>query len=196
MIGVGSPGQRQYPDIESEPEDNLADGPTVAFGDLGQFGTSHRLAVGGQQREALVNDFVGGAELPDSPIPASDSVAAVLDEARPNARLLTQGLKLFESDIADTNQACSTTSVDDFHRTPGRPIVGGQTDALGRAVQQIRINDLGVQMFERAGERLFHLGRDGSRGIVRQALILTAPESELGLQEQIIADYPTSGDCG
>jgi hypothetical protein len=38
VVGISGAGEGHDPDIESEPEDNLADGPAVAFGDLGQLG--------------------------------------------------------------------------------------------------------------------------------------------------------------
>ena len=75
VVGVGGPGQGHHADVEGEPEDDLADGPAVAFGDPGQFGAGQRLAVGGQQREALVDQPVGGAELAgrDGPSPGRRS---------------------------------------------------------------------------------------------------------------------------
>ena len=81
-------------------------------GDPGQLGTGQRLAVGGQQREALVDQPVGGAELPDVAVPAPGGVAAVLDEAGPDARLLAQALELFEGDVADAEQAGPAAVVD------------------------------------------------------------------------------------
>src|SRR5256885_12122271 len=47
---------------------------------------------------------------------------------------------------------------------------------------------------ERAGKRLLDLGRDGGLGVVRQAVILTAPEGELRLQEQVIPCHQTALD--
>ena len=49
VIGVGGSSQRQNADIKTEPEDNLADGSIVTFGDLGQFGASQHFAIGSQQ---------------------------------------------------------------------------------------------------------------------------------------------------
>jgi hypothetical protein len=41
VISTGGSGQRQHSDIQREPENNLADGPTIAFGDLNQFRTRY-----------------------------------------------------------------------------------------------------------------------------------------------------------
>ena len=90
VIGVGGPSQRQNADIKTEPEDNLADGSIVTFGDLGQFGSSQHFAIGSQQRKSLIDNFVGGAELTDAAIPTANCVATVLDEARSDSCLPTQ----------------------------------------------------------------------------------------------------------
>ena len=89
VIGVGGPRQRQNADIKTEPEDNLADGSIVTFGDLDQFGASQHFAIGSQQRKALVDNFMSGAELTDAAIPTSNCVATVLDEARSDSCLAT-----------------------------------------------------------------------------------------------------------
>ena len=107
------------------------DGPAVALGDPAQVGMGQRLAIGGQQREALVDQPVGGAELPDVAIPALDGVAPVLDEAGPDARLSAQELELFEGDVADAEQASPAAVVDGFHRPPGFPVGRGQTSPAG-----------------------------------------------------------------
>jgi hypothetical protein len=39
VVGVGRAGQGQHADVDGESENDLADGPAVAFGDPGQFGT-------------------------------------------------------------------------------------------------------------------------------------------------------------
>ena len=72
--GVAGPSQRHHADVDREPEHNLADRSTVAFGDPRQFGTGQHLAIGSEQREALVNQSVGGAEIPDATIPAADGM--------------------------------------------------------------------------------------------------------------------------
>ena len=53
-------------------------------------------------------------------------------------------------------------------------------------MEQVTINCCDAQVLERAGERLLDLDWDGSRGSVGQALVLSPPEGELGLQEQIV----------
>jgi hypothetical protein len=48
-------------------------------------------------------------------------------------------------------------------------------------VQQVGIDRFDAQVLKRAGERLLDLDRDGSLGVVGQAVILRPPEGELGL---------------
>lgn len=96
VIGVGGPSQRQNADIKTEPEDNLADGSIVTFSDLSQFGSSQHFAIGSQQRKALIDNFMSGAELADATIPTSDCIATVLDEARLDSCFVAQRLELFE----------------------------------------------------------------------------------------------------
>src|SRR4051794_27131359 len=90
MARVGSPGQGHHAHVEGEPEDNLGDGPAVVSCDAVELGTGQRLAVGGQEREALVDEPVRGAERADVAVPAPGGVASVLDEAGPDARAPAQ----------------------------------------------------------------------------------------------------------
>ena len=109
-------------------------------GDAGQLGTGQRLAVGGQQREALVDQPVRGAELADVAVPAPGGVAAVLDEAGPDARRLAQAVELFERDVADAEQAGPAAVVDappSPARPPSRP-GPGRTAGSGRAARRSR----------------------------------------------------------
>src|SRR5260370_3765971 len=181
VVGVGGAGQGRHADLKGEPENNLADGPAVAFGDPDQFGTGQRLAIGGEQREALVDQSVGGAELPDLKIPTPNGVASVLNDAGPDACLLPEALELFEGDVADPEQASPAAIADRFHRSPGLPVFRSQAYPLSGAVEQIGIDYLGAQMVERAGERLLDLGPDWRFRIVGQAVILRTPEGKLGL---------------
>ena len=85
VAGVGGAGQGYHAHVEGEPEDDLADGPAMTFGDAGQLGTGQHSAIGGQQREALIDQSVRGAELPNVTVPAPLGVAPVLDEAGPDS---------------------------------------------------------------------------------------------------------------
>ena len=49
-------------------------------------------------------------------------------------------------------------------------------------------------MLERTGERLLDLDGDGGVGVVGQAVILPAPEGELGLQEQVVPRHQAAPD--
>jgi hypothetical protein len=104
VAGVGGPGQGHHAHVEGEPEDDLGDGPVAVSCDAGQLGTGQRLAVGGQQREALVDQPVGGAERADVAVPSPGGVAPVLDEAGPDPRLPAEAVELFERDVADPSR--------------------------------------------------------------------------------------------
>jgi hypothetical protein len=54
-------------------------------------------------------------------------------------------------------------------------------------MQDVRINEVDAQMFQRAGERLFDLLADRRLWIVRQAVVLSRKKGKLGLQEDIVA---------
>src|ERR1051325_8415519 len=105
MVRVGGSGQRHHADIESEPEHDLADRSAVASGDPGHYGMGQHLAIGREQREALVDQPIDSAELPDAPVPAAHGIATVLNEAGPDARLLTKALELFQGNVANAEQA-------------------------------------------------------------------------------------------
>ena len=53
-------------------------------------------------------------------------------------------------------------------------------------MQQVGVDHVRAQVFEGAGERLLDLDRNRSVGIVGKAIVLAAPEGELGLQEQFL----------
>ena len=110
---------------------------------------------------------------PDETVPAPDSIASVLDELGFDASLLAKTLELFEADVANSKQANPTAVVDCFHRLPGVPVGLRQTGPPGRAVEQIGIDHPRAQMFERAGEGLLHLDRNGGAGIVGQTGVLS-----------------------
>src|SRR4029078_9602639 len=78
VVGVRGSGQDDHADLQGEAEDHLRDGPAVSLGDPGHFGTGHHSAIGGQEREALIDQAIGVAKLPDIAIPAADRVAPVL----------------------------------------------------------------------------------------------------------------------
>src|SRR5262245_34729282 len=71
VAGVGGPCKRHHAHLESEPEDDLGDVPAVASGDAGELRMSDRLAVCGQEREALVDEPARGAERADVAVPAA-----------------------------------------------------------------------------------------------------------------------------
>jgi len=63
--------------------------------------TSPRLTVGGQQREALDTQLVGGAEVPDGTVPAPGGIAIGFWTNRgPDSCPPAQALDCFEGDVA------------------------------------------------------------------------------------------------
>jgi hypothetical protein len=191
MRGVGGPGKGQYADIEGEPENDLADGPTVAFGHSNHFVVCRHVAVGRQQRETLIDRPVSGTELADAAIPTPGGVTSVLNEAGPNPRVGAKAPELFEGHVADAEKAHPAARVNRFHGAPGRPVVGTKPRPARRAVKYVGIDDVGPQMLERAPERLRNLIRYGGVGVIGQAMILPTAVCELGLKEQIIPRHQT-----
>ena len=143
VLGVGGPGKGHHADIDGEPENDLAGGPTVAFGHSNQLAVGRHLAIGREQRETLIDHSVGGAELADTAAPTLGGVTSVLNEAGPNPRLLVKTLELFESDVADAEQARPAARVNRFHGAPGRPVIRTQTRPARRAVKHIGVDDVG-----------------------------------------------------
>src|SRR5262245_20160305 len=88
VAGAGRPGQGQHPNVECESKDNLSNGSAMTPGHRCHFRSSDHFAIGRQQRETLIDDSVGRAEIADVAIPLGDGVAAILDEHWPYSRLL------------------------------------------------------------------------------------------------------------
>ena len=180
---VSGAGQGDHAHVEGEPKDDLADGPAVAISDADQLGMGQHFAIGGQEREALIEQSIRGAELPNVAVPALLGVAPVLDKAGPDSVPGGRGPNLLKGDIADAEETGPAALLDGLHRPPGLPVGRRQSDPLGWAMEQEGIDHLDAQVLERAGERLLDLDRDGCLGVVGQAVILPPPESELGLKE-------------
>ncbi len=73
VLGVGGSRQWNHADLDREPEDDLRDGVPVTGCDLGHLRSGQCLAIGGQQREALVDHVVGLAKLLDLAIPTQQA---------------------------------------------------------------------------------------------------------------------------
>src|SRR5262249_4926547 len=134
----------------------------------------------------LIDQSVGGAELPNRMVPALLGVAPVLDETGLDPRLTAEGLELFEGDIADAEQARAAALLDRLHRPPGFPVGRRQAGPLSWSVKQVGIDRPGAQVFERAGEGLLDLDRDGSPRVIGQTVILPPREGELRLEEKVV----------
>ena len=66
----------------------------------------------------MVDQAVRGAEFADSPVLTSRGVATVLYKLRPQTRVPAEELELFETNVADTEQACPAVVVNGLHRPP------------------------------------------------------------------------------
>jgi hypothetical protein len=133
VVGVAGAGHRWHAHVEGEPEGDLADCPTMMLADASQFGTAHRLAVGGRQRQTLVDESVRYVELPNSTVPAPLGVAAILDEAGTDTRLAAESSELLQGDIPHSMQTGAAALLDGLHRPPRFPIDHGQAEAPGLA---------------------------------------------------------------
>src|SRR5437867_2036020 len=98
---AGRTRQGEHPDVECEPKDNLTGRAAVPAREPAHFRMRQHGAIRSQQRKALVDDAVCGAELTDFAVPAADRVAAVLHEPRPDAGSVAQLLQLIDVDVAD-----------------------------------------------------------------------------------------------
>ena len=151
------PVRGTMPTSSANQEDDLGDRPAVPPGYLGQLGPGQGVAVGGQQGEALVGQAAGGAEGADVAVPAPRRVAPVLDEARPHPRLVAHEWELPQGEVADAQQAGTAALVQGLHRPPRLPVRRGQAVLPAGAVQQVRVDHVGAQVLQRAGERLLDL---------------------------------------
>ena len=73
------------------------------------------------------------------------------------------------------------------HRFPHLSVGSGPVVAGRRAMQDVTVDVVSPQMFERTGHRLRDLNRKAGRGIVGQPVVLTGPVREFRLQEEICA---------
>ena len=101
-----------------------------------------------KQREALVHDPVGPAELPHFAVPASIGIAAVLYRHGLDLGLLNQLGKLAGVHIADADHARASGSVDLFERLPYFPVFLAQAGEVVWTMQQIGIQPIGLQVFQ------------------------------------------------
>ena len=194
VVGVGGAGEGEDAEVEGEAEGDLGDGAIVAGGDFDELWGREGFAVGGEEGEALVDDVVGIAELANRSPPAVHCEAAVLYETRCDAGFVAEELELGEGDIADAEDFCLAGVVNGFHGLPGVPVVGSQSNRCHWSVEDVGIDVLNLQVFQRTGERLLDLRGDRGVGIVGQAIVLAGAEREFGLQEQIVPCDQAGGD--
>src|SRR5206468_5740332 len=120
---------------EREPEDDLGRCRVQARGDLGDPAALQHLEVGGEQREALVDDLALAAERADVAVPAQAREAAILYERRSLGPGRDHLMQVAQGDIADAEEprAPAVTLLD--HRGPRLGVVLGPAIAGRRAMQ-------------------------------------------------------------
>src|SRR6185503_20555364 len=96
--------------------------------------------------------------------------------------------------VAHAKQSRPPAVVDGFHRAPGRPVSGAESNPRSRAVQQVRVDAFDPEMLKRAGKRLLNLGRNWCFRIIGQSMVLARLEGELRLQEQFAPGYQAALD--
>ena len=125
VLRVRRPGKRQHPDRAGEGEHHLRRGRVQPRGRLGDDRMGHRLAVGGQQREALIADAALAAEGAHLAVPAQHRIAAVLHEGRRLGMSAGHLLQVVERHIAHPDQPRPAGFALSQHRLPDFDIVGG-----------------------------------------------------------------------
>lgn len=99
-------------------------------------------------------------------------------------------MQLTGLDVADPDHFGPARLVQVFERRPDFPIFFVETPAAIGSVQDIGIDAVGVQVFERAFKRLRDLFRYGSHGVIGRSVVLPRDRRKLGLQEQLIPRDP------
>src|SRR5262245_13751898 len=84
--------------------------------------------------------------------------------------------------------------MDRLHCSPGRNVGRDPARAFRRSVQNVRVDDPRSQMMKRTRERLLHLHRNWSGGVIWKSVVLSVAECELGLQEEIVWRHSAAGN--
>src|SRR5208282_3882749 len=144
---------------------------------------------------SLINDFVCAAKLADFTVPAEAGVAAILHKVRSFSLQRDHLLEMLQGNVAHSKQSRAASIALLPHCFPDFSVGIAPAVSRGRAVQNVTIDMISAEMFERTGHRLRNLDREAGRGIVGKAMVLPGTVSEFCLQKKIGArDY--SGAIG
>lgn len=122
MLGIRRAREQHHLYIESEPEHDLVHGTLMAFGDPLHFRIGERRAIRGEQRESLIGDLVGHAQITHFAIPATLGITSILDKGWAHTGGLAKSIELFACDVAYAQEAHSSPIVNCLHRSPSFPI--------------------------------------------------------------------------
>ncbi len=191
MSGIARSGNRQHAAFQGIAEDHLGRRLAVTTGQILHIGVVQHLPVRCQQREPLIDNAIGGAEIAHVTVPVPRRVATDLGEARFEPGNLFVHLQLFQRDITDPDMPDHARVVQGLHRLPGVKISGGEPFSHRRPVQDKTVDLAHPQMFPRGCKGLLDLFTHRRLWVIRQSLVLPAKMGELGLDEDILAgDQP------
>src|SRR5262249_48059252 len=148
---------RKHPDLLRETEDELRDGLPMTSRQAHHLGSGEDVDVGGEKREALVDDVALGAECPHVAVPLVHGKATVLHEARLDLGALREQVQLAQAHVADAEHPRLAVAMEALHRPPNAPVGFAETSANRRSMKDVRVEVVGSKMLERRRERLAHL---------------------------------------
>ena len=181
MLGVGGAGQRQHPDRLREAEHDLGRRGLAPRGKAGDQRVAQHLRVGGEEREALVDDRSIPAERSNVAVPAEAGEAAVLDERRGLGAGADHLLEVPQPNVAHAEKSRAAGGALLHHRGPDLGVVLGPAGAGGGTVQHVAVDVVGPEVLERAGQRLGDLRGEVGRGVVGQPVVLAGLVGEFRL---------------
>ena len=170
-----------------EAEHNLSSRGFVACGDTSEQWVRKNLPVGSEQRKTLIDDVPITAKRPNSPVPPKLAKQRFCTNAGRSAPVDVHLLEMPQRNVAHAKQTRTAGIAFSHHREPRLGI--GTAPAIRRCgtVENVAVDVIALQVFQRTGQRLRNLCRKIGRGIVRQPMILTGLVRELRLQENICA---------
>ena len=185
MLGAGCSCQRQHPNLAGESEDHLRWSYVGLCGEAGDQRVFEHIHIRGEQREALVENLVLAAEAAHLAIPTGDRKATVLHKGGQFSAGGDHVLQMLQRHVADSEEAGAAGITLPAHRLPHLGVGLGPAVAGSRPVQQVAVDVIRSQMFQRASHGLFDLHRQASRWIVGQAMVLAGPIGEFRLQKNL-----------
>ena len=190
MLRVGSAGQGEHAYLLGKAKDDLGRSRLAPLGDGANVRVVEDLAIRGEKRKSLVDDVMGPADFPDGMVPPRCRIATVLHDHGFDVGLLAQQLQLRGLDVTDPDHFGPACLIQLFERRPDLPIFFVESPASIGPVQDIGIDRVGVQVFERAFKRLCDLFGYGGDGVIGRSVVLTRDGRKFGLEKQLIPRDP------